>query len=129
MEILGIGPMELFFIVLLAIIILGPRDMVKAGRTVGRFMRDVTRSEYYRAFVSSSRQIRDLPTRLIREANLEEELREVDRLMRSTAGGVSTNTIGPPDPQEPSASAAEDAEERREAAESGGQSEQPADRP
>ena len=35
MEILGIGPMELFFIVLLAMIILGPKDMVKAGRTLG----------------------------------------------------------------------------------------------
>ena len=96
MEILGIGPMELFFIVLLAIIILGPKDMVKAGRTVGRFMRDVLKSDYYRAIVSSSREIRDLPTRLMREANLEDDLKEVDRLMRSTAGEISANTIHPP---------------------------------
>ena len=33
MEILGIGPSELLFIVLIAIIVLGPKDMQKAGRT------------------------------------------------------------------------------------------------
>ena len=95
MEILGIGPMELFFIIILALIILGPKDMMKAGRTVGKFLREVTRSEYYKAFVSSSREIRNLPTRLIREANLEEEIKEVDRALR-TAGSLSTNTIHPP---------------------------------
>jgi Sec-independent protein translocase protein TatA len=96
MEFLGIGPMELFFIILIAIIILGPRDMVKAGRTIGRFLRDIMKSDYYRAFMSSSREIRDLPTRLIREANLEDDLKEVDRLMRSTAAQMTTNTIHPP---------------------------------
>jgi Sec-independent protein translocase protein TatA len=95
MEILGIGPMELFFIVILALIILGPKDMMKAGRTIGKFLRDVTRSEYYQAFVSSSKEIKNLPTRLIREANLEEELKEVDRALRP-AGSLASNTIQPP---------------------------------
>jgi len=106
MEILGIGPMEMFFIVVLALIILGPKDMMKAGRTIGKFLRDVTRSEYYQAFVSSSKEIRNLPTRLIREANLEEEITEVDRALR-TAGSFTTNTIHPPrasvEPDEPPA--------------------------
>ena len=96
MEFLGIGPMELFFIVIIAIVILGPKDMVRAGRTVGRFLRDVMKSDYYRAFVSSSRELKDLPTRLIREANLEEDLKEVDRLVRSTATEMTANTIHPP---------------------------------
>jgi Sec-independent protein translocase protein TatA len=95
MEILGIGPMELFFIVILALIILGPKDMMKAGRTLGRFLRDVTRSDYYQAFLTSSREIRNLPTRLMREANLEEEIKEVDRVVR-TAGSFNANTIHPP---------------------------------
>jgi len=87
--------MELIFIVILALIILGPKDMMKAGRTIGKFLRDLTRSEYYQAFLSSSREIRNLPTRLIREANLEEEIREVDRTGRN-AGSFSANTIHPP---------------------------------
>jgi Sec-independent protein translocase protein TatA len=96
MEILGIGPMELFFILIIAIVVLGPKDMVKAGRTLGRFMRDVVKSDYYRALVSSSREIKDLPTRLIREANLEDDLKEVDQLMRTTGRDMTANTIHPP---------------------------------
>ena len=38
MEILGIGPLELIFILLIALIVLGPGDMVKTGRTIGRFL-------------------------------------------------------------------------------------------
>lgn len=72
MDILGIGPMELVFIVLLALIILGPKDMQKAGRTIGRWLRDLVQSEGWRAFRDTSREIRNLPNRLMREANLEE---------------------------------------------------------
>jgi sec-independent protein translocase protein TatB len=96
MEILGIGPMELFFIVILAIIILGPKDMAKAGRTVGKFLRDVVKSDYYKAFRASSQEIRNLPTRLMREANLEDEIKELDRTLRGAASDLTTNTIRPP---------------------------------
>ena len=96
MEILGIGPMELFFIVILAIIILGPKDMAKAGKTVGKFLRDVVQSDYYKAFTASSREIRNLPTRLMREANLEDEVRELDKTLRSATGDPATYSIRPP---------------------------------
>ena len=45
-------------------------------------MRDVTQVRLLPGLVSSSREIKNLPTRLIREANLEDDLKEVDRLMR-----------------------------------------------
>ena len=35
MEILGIGPLELLFILILALIIFGPKEVEKAGQTVG----------------------------------------------------------------------------------------------
>jgi Sec-independent protein translocase protein TatA len=38
MEILGIGPLELVFILLIAVIVLGPGDVVKTRRTIGRFL-------------------------------------------------------------------------------------------
>jgi Sec-independent protein translocase protein TatA len=70
MEILGIGPSELFFILLIAIIILGPKDMQKAGRTVGRWLNGFIRSDSWKALQRASREIRNLPTNLMREANL-----------------------------------------------------------
>ena len=82
MEIFGIGPQELFFIVLIAIIVLGPKDMQKAGKTVGRCLNQFMSSDGWRAFQRASKEIRNLPTNLMREANLD-ELREMDRDIRN----------------------------------------------
>ncbi|MFT3895367.1 MAG: hypothetical protein QM730_27390 [Anaerolineales bacterium] len=80
MEILGIGPSELIFIVIIAIIILGPRDMQKAGKTIGRWLNRLVRSEGWQIFQKTSSEMRNLPTRLMREANL--EMREAEQDIR-----------------------------------------------
>jgi len=69
MEILGVGPSELVFIVIIALLILGPKDMQKAGKTIGKFLRDVVTSDYWKMFQQTSRELRTLPNRLMREAN------------------------------------------------------------
>jgi len=83
MEILGIGPLELFFILLIALIVLGPGDMVKAGRTLGRFLRKIITSPEWRTVQKASRELRYLPNRLMREANLEDiskELSDINKI-------------------------------------------------
>src|SRR5512139_1830183 len=92
MEIFGIGPQELFFIVLIAIIVLGPKDMQKAGKTVGRWLNRVMKSDGWRAFQRASREIRNLPTNLMREANLE-DLKSMNEEIR--------NSIDPRPPRTP----------------------------
>jgi sec-independent protein translocase protein TatB len=82
MEILGIGPSELIFILIIALIILGPKDMQKTGKMVGRWLNGLVRSDGYKAFQHTSREIRNLPNKLMRDANLEmleteNELRKV----------------------------------------------------
>jgi Sec-independent protein translocase protein TatA len=72
MDIFGIGPTELAFIFLIALILLGPKDMQKAGKTIGRWMRDFVSSDSWRAFRDTSRELRNLPNRLMREANLDD---------------------------------------------------------
>lgn len=72
MEFLGIGPLELFFIILIALIVLGPKDMVKAGHTIGRFLRTLVTSPTWKTIQQTSRDLRYLPNRLMREAGLEE---------------------------------------------------------
>ena len=92
MEIFGIGTSELIFILLIAIIVLGPKDMQKAGKTVGRWLNQLMKSDGWRAFQRASKEIRNLPTSLMREANLE-ELREMDKEIR--------NNIDPHPPRAP----------------------------
>jgi Sec-independent protein translocase protein TatA len=72
MEILGVGPLEFFFILVIALIVLGPGDMVKAGRTLGRFLRKIYTSPEWRTVQKASRELKYLPNRLMREANVED---------------------------------------------------------
>jgi sec-independent protein translocase protein TatB len=83
MEILGIGASELVFILIIAIIILGPKDMQKAGRTIGRWLNYFVRSDGWKALQRASQEIKRLPTSLMREANLEmKDIQEIDRELR-----------------------------------------------
>ena len=72
MEFLGIGPSELLFIVIIALIVLGPKDMQKAGRTIGKWMRKIITSDGWKLFQQTSREIQTLPNRLMRDAALDE---------------------------------------------------------
>lgn len=78
MDILGIGPLELLFIIIIALIVLGPSDMIKAGRTIGRFLRQVVTSSTWRAVTRTSDELRTLPNKLIREAGLEEDFKQIE---------------------------------------------------
>src|SRR5512143_1424857 len=114
MEILGIGPSELLFIVVIALIVLGPRDMQKAGRMIGRWLRKVVTSDGWRLFQQTSREIQTLPNRLMREAALD-ELKEVQNDLRqpfnvnprpaeaSTPGTPQASAAGQPLPDLPGA--------------------------
>lgn len=115
MEVLGIGPLELFFFLIIALIVLGPKDMVKAGKTLGGLLRRLVKSPAWAAMQQTSREIRTLPNKLMRDAGLEESIAEVqqigrdikketammDSLRHMSLGGAKVNTsaIGSkPDP-------------------------------
>jgi hypothetical protein len=70
MEILGVGPLEILLIFIIALVVLGPRDMVKAGRSFGRLLRKTVLSP---TWLNMQREIRKLPYQMMREAGLEEE--------------------------------------------------------
>jgi sec-independent protein translocase protein TatB len=80
MEILGIGAPELIFVIIIALIVLGPKDMQKAGRTIGAWLNQLVRSDGWKAFQQTSREIRNLPNNLMRQANV--ELAETEKELR-----------------------------------------------
>ena len=102
MDFLGIGPLEIIFILIIALIIFGPNDIVRAGKTLGSFMRKVVTSDAWRAFQQASKGMRDIPTTLMREAGLEEnDLRELtgvkdlERTTRELENQISPWTTPP----------------------------------
>lgn len=75
--IFNIGPLEFILILLVAIIVLGPERMVIGARSLGRWIYKLVRSPTWRAIMSTSQEIRDLPNKIVRESGLEESLKEV----------------------------------------------------
>ena len=82
MEILGVGPSELIFIVIIALIVLGPKDMQKAGKTIGQYLNKIVKSDGWKAFQQTSRELRNLPTTLMRDANM--DLAETEKDIRKS---------------------------------------------
>ena len=75
--IFNIGPLEFILIMLVAIIVLGPERMVTGARTFGRWIYKLVRSPTWRAIMTTSQEIRDLPNKIMRESGLEETMKEV----------------------------------------------------
>jgi len=98
MDFLGVGPLELLFIFLIALIILGPNDMVKASRTIGKFLRKMVTSPTWGAIQQTSREIRYLPNKLMREAGLDEEVKTLNEIgsnvqeLGKFQAGINLNT-------------------------------------
>jgi len=85
MEFLGIGPLELLLILLLALIILGPKDLEKTAKSIGKELNRLVRSDTWKTVTEASRQLRTLPNKLMREANLEEFQKMTSQELSATA--------------------------------------------
>jgi hypothetical protein len=90
MDFFGVGPLEIAFVLIIALIVLGPNDMVKAGRTIGRFLRKLVTSPTWNAIQQTSRELRYLPNKLMREAGLE-EIQESLKEIRKSTGEINLN--------------------------------------
>ena len=98
MDIFGIGASELVFIILIAIIVLGPKDMQKAGRTIGRFLNQLIRSDSWKVFQRTSNELRNLPRNLMREANT--EMMEAEKDLRRVIDPRSNPPASSQSPQQ-----------------------------
>ena len=105
MNIFGIGPLEIVFVLIIGILVLGPEGMISAGRKIGKFMRSIIRSNWWQNVRKGVTEIQHLPQRLMREAELEElnELRLLTKEGFPKIGGDdllnSSSWSGSPIPQ------------------------------
>jgi Sec-independent protein translocase protein TatA len=72
MEILGIGPLELLFIILIALIILGPKDLEKTSKSIGKGLTKLVKSDTWKTIQQASEKVKALPNELMHEAELDE---------------------------------------------------------
>lgn len=82
MQILNIGPLELVAILVLALLIMGPKDLVKTGAQLGTFVRKVVKSPVWRSVMSTSQEIRELPKKIIQESGIDGEIKEFEEISK-----------------------------------------------
>jgi sec-independent protein translocase protein TatB len=97
MEILGIGPLELLLIMLLAIIILGPKDIQKVGKSIGQNLNKLVKSDTWKSMQQASEKVKNLPTELMRDAEIENLKKELENVSSETPRILPT----PPDEKTP----------------------------
>ena len=90
----GIGIPEILLILVLALIILGPQDMVSTARKLGRWVYRAYHSPLWRQIMSTSAELRELPTKFVREAGLEDtidDLKKTSSDVKAELKGVSSD--------------------------------------
>jgi Sec-independent protein translocase protein TatA len=85
MEFLNIGVWELFFILLLAFIVLGPQKAIKTAGEIGRWVRELMDSSFWQEIVSTSHEIRDLPKKVMDDETVQRTIADLDRSTKDVA--------------------------------------------
>jgi Sec-independent protein translocase protein TatA len=75
----GIGLPELIILALLGFVLIGPERSREVALKLGRFLRSMMTSAWWREFNQIRQALRDLPTTLVRMAEIEEVQAELKR--------------------------------------------------
>lgn len=100
MQLFNIGFSEIIFILLLAVVVLGPKDLAKTGRELGKFIRRVTRSDLWNSLQDTYYEVENLPRKLAEEAGADEMRREVEKI-KQQAEGLFEEDESPPAADQP----------------------------
>jgi Sec-independent protein translocase protein TatA len=85
MEIFGIGPLELILIIFIAIIVLGPTEMVETAKKTATWLRKLRQSDIWK----TTKDVMDLPNQVMKETGLDKEIREINALSKKTIAPIS----------------------------------------
>jgi sec-independent protein translocase protein TatB len=77
MTFLNIGILEIILLLVVMIIFLGPEQVVDMAGKFGRFIRKITRSEFWTTVRDTSKEIRNIPKALVEETGLEESIQDI----------------------------------------------------
>ena len=90
MKIFNLGISEIILIVILALIIMGPGNMVKSAREIGAFIRKVTKSPYWQEIWATKRELNEIPRILAKEADLDGTLKDLEKETKGLHSSVAS---------------------------------------
>lgn len=80
MEIFGIGPLELVLIVVVAIIVLGPKEMMTSAQKAATWLKKLRKSDIW----ATTKEVMDIPNQVMKETGLDKEIQEIQSLTNKT---------------------------------------------
>lgn len=101
LNIFGIGPLELVGIMVLLLLLFGPKDLVRMARELGSLINRLTRSESYQTIQQASQEIRNLPQKILKETELDTVPKEIKSLQDEVKGTETAPTGTPPAAPQP----------------------------
>ena len=78
MQFLNVGILELFLILVLAFIVLGPNKAIKTAGDIGRWIKDFVKSPLWKQLLSTSNELRDLPNKIMDEAEIKNTIQDFE---------------------------------------------------
>ncbi len=91
MKIFNLGALEVLFIVILALIVLGPERTIKVAGDVAGWVKDFVKSPFWKELVSASKEIRDLPKKVMDDEDFAGTINELDG--KASIIGTSLNDV------------------------------------
>lgn len=79
MQVFNVGVLELLLILIIAFIVLGPAKTIKTMGDIGRWFKNLSNSPIWREILSASKDIRDLPRKIMDDANFQNTFEELER--------------------------------------------------
>jgi sec-independent protein translocase protein TatB len=83
MQIFNLGFGEILFVLLIAVIVLGPERIAASSRRAGRFIRAAASNPVWRDILATTRELREIPNQIMEETGLKVEMEEIQ-------SGIST---------------------------------------
>ncbi len=102
MNVFGIGLPELILIFVVALIVLGPRNIVTTSRKLSENIRKMVSSDTWKSVVKSTQEIRDIQGQILEDTGLPETIKTLQNSTRDLVtpsitkwNSPSKNTISP----------------------------------
>lgn len=89
MTFFNFGILEIILVLVVMIIFLGPEQVVDLAGKLGRFIRKITRSEFWTTVRDTSKEIRNIPKALVEETGLEESIQDIKQTTDELQGQLS----------------------------------------
>lgn len=96
MEIFGIGPLELLFIFLIILVVLGPKEMVNGSRKLAAWIRKLRESDLFK----TTKEIARMPEEIMKETGLQDEMNKLKTMNQQQLSEVIRDTVKEVDQQE-----------------------------